>query len=63
MAEMGDKAMAERAKFLEGLGLKRNDVAEMLGTSSASITEQYRQAKRKNGANGRAAKKKGHKAK
>jgi transposase len=44
---MGSKTLAERARFLEGLGLDRKDVAEMLGTSYASITELMRQAKNK----------------
>ena len=38
---------AEKARYLEGLGLPRKEVAEMLGTTSASITELLRQAKKK----------------
>jgi plasmid maintenance system antidote protein VapI len=46
-ADMGGKTLAEKARFLEGLGLDRKDVAEMLGTTYASITELMRQAKNK----------------
>jgi hypothetical protein len=46
-ADMGSKTIAERARFLEGLGLERKDVAAMLGTTSASITELMSQAKKK----------------
>jgi CRP-like cAMP-binding protein len=38
---------AEKARFLESLGLPRKEVAEMLGTTPASITELMRQAKKK----------------
>jgi hypothetical protein len=56
---MGGKNMSEKARFLEGLGLDRKDVAGMLGTTSASITEQLRQAKNKRkGAKTSAARKK-----
>jgi hypothetical protein len=44
-AEMGDKTIAEKAMFLEGLGVGRRDVAEMLGTSYASLSELLRQAR------------------
>jgi hypothetical protein len=40
-----DGTTAEKARFLEGLGLNRKDVADMLGTTSASVTELLRQAK------------------
>ncbi len=46
-ADMGGKTKAEKARFLEALGLERKDVAEMLGTTYASITELMRQAKKK----------------
>jgi hypothetical protein len=39
--------LAEKAKFLEGLGLSRKDAAEILGTTSASVTELMRKAKKK----------------
>jgi CRP-like cAMP-binding protein len=53
-----DKNLAEKAKFLEALGLPRNDVAEMLGTTYASISELLRQAKNKKGAKKNAIQKK-----
>ena len=47
-ADMGSKAKGEKARFLEAIGLERKDVAEMLGTTYASITELMSQAKKKN---------------
>ncbi len=44
-----EMTIAEKAQFLEGLGLDRKDVAEMLGTTYASISELLRQAKKKKG--------------
>lgn len=44
---------ADKAKFLEGLGLARKDAAEILGTTAASITELLRQAKNKRGKGGK----------
>jgi len=44
-----EKTLAEKARFLEALGLPRSDVASMLNTSNASITELLRQAKQKKG--------------
>ena len=41
------KTIAEKATFLEGLGLDRRDTADMLGTSHASVTELLRVAKNK----------------
>lgn len=50
-ADMENKTLAEKARFLGGLGLDRKDVAEMLGTTEASIRELMRQAQnRKKGA-------------
>lgn len=46
-SNMHDKTTAEKAMFLEAFGLGRKDVAEMLGTSYASVTELLRQAKKK----------------
>jgi hypothetical protein len=40
---------AEKARFLESLGLVRKDVAAMLGTTPASVTELLRQAKNRKG--------------
>ena len=37
--------LQQRAKFLEGLGISRADVATMLGTTAASISELHRRAK------------------
>jgi len=50
--------IAEKAKLLEGLGLSRREVAEILGTSSASVTELLRQAKKKKGGSTARARKK-----
>lgn len=41
------RKMVDRAKLLEALGIPRKDVAAMLGTTSASITEQIRQSRGK----------------
>ena len=46
-ANLGDKRLVEKAKFLEALGLDRRHVAAMLDTTPASITELYRQEKQK----------------
>ena len=56
-ADMGSKTKAEKAQFLEGLGLERKDVAAMLGTTYASITELMSQAKKKKGAKKNATRK------
>ena len=56
-ADMSGKTIAQRSRFLEGLGIERKDAAEMLGTTAASITEMIRQAKKK-GAKKRGAAKK-----
>jgi hypothetical protein len=50
-ADLRDKDLATQGQFLESLGVSRKDAAAMLGTSYASLTELYRQAKtRKKGA-------------
>jgi hypothetical protein len=46
-AGLGDKNTAEKARFLEGLGISRKDAAAMLGTSAASVSELLRQAKKR----------------
>jgi DNA-directed RNA polymerase specialized sigma24 family protein len=46
-ADIANKTIAERAIFLQGLGLNITDVAGMLGTSPASVKELLRQAKNK----------------
>lgn len=58
--QIAHQTIAEKAKFLEGLGLERKDVAEMLGTSAASISELLRVAKKRKKTG---AKKNGQKAK
>lgn len=45
--QIANQTIAEKARFLEGLGLDRKDVAEMLGTSTASVSELLRIAKKK----------------
>jgi len=51
-AEMGSATIVRKAQFLRGLGLDVGDVAQMLGTTPASIYELMRRAKnsRKKGA-------------
>jgi hypothetical protein len=44
---LNDKTTAEKAGYLEALGVGRKDVAAMLGTSVASVTELLRQARNK----------------
>lgn len=44
-ADLRDKDLATQGQFLESLGVARKDAAAMLGTSYASLTELYRQAK------------------
>jgi hypothetical protein len=55
------KTIAEKAMFLEGMGLDLKDVADMLGTSHASVRELLRLAKNKSkrGPKKNAASKKG----
>lgn len=36
-SELGNSEMGVQAEFLEGLGLPRSDVAQMLGTSADSL--------------------------
>jgi hypothetical protein len=55
--DLKDKNLADKAIFLESLGIERREVASMLGTSSASITETLSRVKRvKKGAKRGAAK-------
>ena len=56
-AEIQNKTIVEKARFLESLGLERKDVAVMLDTTAASITEMYRQSKRRKAGGKNAAKK------
>lgn len=46
-ANLRDRDLATQGRFLESLGLARKDAASLLGTSYASLTELYRQAKTK----------------
>ncbi len=46
MGELKDKSLAEKAAFLEAAGIERKDVAAMLGTTYASVTETLSKAKR-----------------
>jgi hypothetical protein len=43
-AKINEKTIVEKARFLEALGLERKDVALMLDTTPASITEMYKAA-------------------
>ena len=48
------KELSTQGQFLERLGLPRREAAELLGTTPASLTELYRQARqKKGGAHGR----------
>ena len=38
-ADLRDKDLATQGMFLEGLGIKRPDIAVMLGTSPKTLTE------------------------
>lgn len=61
--ELKDKPLADRAMFLEGLGIERKEVASMLGTSVASVTETLSRVKRtKKGAKNNGPKSNGRKA-
>ena len=44
-----EKDLATQGQFLERLGLPRRDAAELLGTTSASLTELLRLAGKKKG--------------
>lgn len=44
---LAEKNTADKARFLEGLGISRKDTAAMLGTSAASVTELLSQANRR----------------
>lgn len=54
-AGLREKDLATQGRFLETLGLSRRDAADLLGTSSASLTELMRQARTrsKRGARGK----------
>ena len=44
--ELKEKNLGEKAAFLEALGIERGEVAAMLGTTYASITETLSRVKR-----------------
>ena len=46
-ADMTKRTIAEKARFLQALGLEIQDVADMLGTTSGSVRELLRLAKKK----------------
>lgn len=46
VGELKDKSLADKAAFLEAAGIERKDVAAMLGTTYASVTETLSKAKR-----------------
>jgi len=46
-ADLRDKGLAAQGQLLLALGLSRKDAAALLGTSPASLTELFRQAKNK----------------
>ncbi len=60
VGELKDKSLADKAAFLEAAGIERKDVAAMLGTTYASVTETLSKAKR---TKKRGKKKSGHKGK
>ena len=46
---LGEKDLATRGRFLENLGLSRREAASVVGTTAASLTELYRQARARKG--------------
>jgi hypothetical protein len=50
-------SVLKRVKFLEGLGLSRDDAAEAAGSSAQSVRELHRRRKSKKAKNGTARKK------
>jgi hypothetical protein len=46
-AEMRDESMLTQARFLEGLGLPRREVAQMLGTTVDSLGAQKRNERKR----------------
>jgi C4-dicarboxylate transporter len=46
---LGEKDLATRGQFLENLGLSRREAASVVGTTAASLTELYRQARARKG--------------
>jgi hypothetical protein len=50
VGDLKNKNLADKAAFLESLGLDRKEAAGMLGTTAASITETLSRVKRAKGA-------------
>lgn len=46
VGELKEKPLADKAAFLEAAGIERKDVAAMLGTTYASVSETLSKAKR-----------------
>jgi len=46
-ADLRDKGLAPQAEFLESLGLSRKEAAGLLGSTADSLTELFRQNRRK----------------
>ena len=55
-ADIDHKTISERAAFLENLGLNRKEIAVMLGTSAASISELLRLKSKKEETNAKSKK-------
>lgn len=56
MAELDSKSISDRAAFLQSLGLAKEEIATMLGSSPASIAELLRQRTKKGDQNAQAKK-------
>ena len=64
-ANLRDKGYVPQAHFLEGLGLTRQETADLLGTSYASLSEllsRGRRSAKKKGKNGKGQKGKGRRS-
>jgi len=55
-SELGNSEMMTKAEFLEGLGLSRNAVASMLGTSTDSLRVMSSRKKKKGSKRGKSKK-------
>jgi hypothetical protein len=56
LAELDDKSISDRAAFLQGLGLDKDEIAPMLGTTPASVAELLRLRGKKGDQNGQGQK-------
>jgi hypothetical protein len=54
VADLDGKSISERAAFLQSLGLPKEEIAGMLGTSPASVAELLRLRAKKGEQNGQA---------